>query len=115
MTFVGSGRGIGQAIATAFAKAGADVAIIDLKVENLAETKKICEAEGAKVVAYACDVTKEAMVKETVAKIEKDMGPIYVIVINAGGVSTRPFHMETLERFWYQVELNFKAVCASGD
>lgn len=33
------------------------------------------------------------------------------MVNNAGGVSTRPFHMETMERFWYQVELNFKAVC----
>lgn len=43
-------------------------------------------------------------------KIEKDAGPIYVVVNNAGGVSTRPFHMETMERFWYQIELNFKAV-----
>ena len=42
--------------------------------------------------------------------IERDVGKIYVVVNNAGGVSTRPFHMETMERFWYQVELNFKAV-----
>ena len=42
--------------------------------------------------------------------IERDVGKIYVVVNNAGGVSTRPFHMETIERFWYQVELNFKAV-----
>jgi NAD(P)-dependent dehydrogenase (short-subunit alcohol dehydrogenase family) len=110
--FLGSARGIGQAIATAFAKAGADVALIDLKLENLAETKKICEAEGVKAVPYACDVTKDQLVKETVKAIEKDLGPIYVMVNNAGGVSTRPFHMETMERFWYQVELNFKAVCS---
>jgi NAD(P)-dependent dehydrogenase (short-subunit alcohol dehydrogenase family) len=82
-----------------------------LKLENLTETKKLCEAEGAKKVkAYACDVTKEAVVKATVAEIEKDLGPVYAVVNNAGGVSTRPFHMESMERFWYQIELNFKAV-----
>jgi NAD(P)-dependent dehydrogenase (short-subunit alcohol dehydrogenase family) len=81
-----------------------------LKLENLTETKKLCEAEGAKAFPYACDVTKDELVKSTVKQIEKDIGPIYVVVNNAGGVSTRPFHMETMERFWYQVELNFKAV-----
>jgi NAD(P)-dependent dehydrogenase (short-subunit alcohol dehydrogenase family) len=50
------------------------------------------------------------VVKQTVKTIESDVGKIYVVVNNAGGVSTRPFHMETMERFWYQVELNFKAV-----
>lgn len=59
---------------------------------------------------YACDVTKDDTVRETVSRIEKEAGPIYVVVNNAGGVSTRPFHMETMERFWYQIELNFKAV-----
>jgi NAD(P)-dependent dehydrogenase (short-subunit alcohol dehydrogenase family) len=107
----GSARGIGQATAIAFAKAGADVAIIDLKLENLAGTKKACESHGVKASAYVCDVTKDHLVKSTVAQIEKDMGPIYCVVNNAGGVSTRPFHMETMERFWYQIELNFKAVC----
>jgi NAD(P)-dependent dehydrogenase (short-subunit alcohol dehydrogenase family) len=106
----GSARGIGQAIAIAFAKAGADVAILDLKLENLAETKKLCEVEGVKAYPYQCDVTKDDIVKSTVEKIEKEMGPVYVVVNNAGGVSTRPFHMETMERFWYQIELNFKAV-----
>ena len=106
----GSARGIGQAIAIAFAKAGANVAIIDLKFENLAETKKFCEAEGVKAYPYVCDVTKDDLVKSTVAKIEKDMGPIYVVVNNAGGLSARPFHMENMDRFWYQIELNFKAV-----
>jgi len=91
------------------AKAGADVAIIDLALKNLEKTKEICEAQGVEVIPYACDVTKDEIVKETVQKIEKDLGPIYVVVNNAGGVSTRPFHMETMERFWYMIELNFKA------
>ena len=107
---VGAGRGIGQAIATCMAKAGADVAIIDLSVDRLETTKKLCEAEGVKVIPYACDVTKDHIVKETVQKIEKELEPIYIVVNNAGGVSTRPFHMETMESFWYQIELNFKAV-----
>ena len=81
-----------------------------MKVENLTETKKLCEAEGVKAYPFACDVTNDEQVKKTVEAIKKDIGPIDVCVNNAGGVATRPFHMETMERFWYMVELNFKAV-----
>lgn len=79
-------------------------------MENLGETVKSCEAEAVKVLAYACDVTNAEQVKNTVQKIEKDFGKIDTLVNNAGGVSTRPFHMEKLETFFHQIDLNFKAV-----
>lgn len=72
----GAGRGIGAAIAESLAKSGADVAILDLKVETQAQTKEACQAHGVHVEAYACDVTDIDMVVSTFDKIEKDLGPI---------------------------------------
>lgn len=68
--------GIGRAIAEALAASGANVAVIDLKVENLSETKAACESLGVRVMSYACDVTDGARVKSTFDSIRKDMGPI---------------------------------------
>ena len=52
----GAGRGIGQGIAIAFARAGATLALLDLKKENLASTVKQCEELGSKVLPIACNV-----------------------------------------------------------
>lgn len=68
--------GIGRAIAEALAASGANVAVIDLKVESLSETKAACESLGVRAMSYACDVTDGARVKSTFDSIRKDMGPI---------------------------------------
>ena len=68
--------GIGRAIAEALAASGANVAVIDLREENLAETKVACESLGVRVMPYACDVTDGSRVKSTFDSIRKDMGPI---------------------------------------
>jgi NAD(P)-dependent dehydrogenase (short-subunit alcohol dehydrogenase family) len=72
----GAGRGIGAAIAESLAKSGADVAILDLTVENLAETKAACKNHVLKVQPYACDVSDEATVRDVFEAIEKELGPI---------------------------------------
>ncbi|KAF2004911.1 NAD(P)-binding protein [Amniculicola lignicola CBS 123094] len=105
----GAGRGIGAAVAEALSKSGADVAILDLTVENLEETKGTCEAQGVKVQAYACDVADEVTVRETFGNIEKDLGPIDILVNNAGILDQRPFIMSDFSSFWRQIEVNFKA------
>jgi meso-butanediol dehydrogenase/(S,S)-butanediol dehydrogenase/diacetyl reductase len=58
----GAGRGIGQGIAIAFARAGATLALFDLKKENLASTVKQCEELGSKVLPIACNVADTAAV-----------------------------------------------------
>ena len=72
----GAGRGIGAAIAESLAKSGADIAILDLDVGNLEDTKKACLAHKGKVEAFGCDVTDEARVKEVFEQVEKQLGPI---------------------------------------
>lgn len=63
----GAARGIGKCTATAFAEAGADVAIVDLDIEVAEQTaREIAEATGRKVIAIKCDVTKEDDVQKMV-------------------------------------------------
>lgn len=72
----GAGRGIGAAIAEALAKSGANIAILDLSVERLENTKETCQAHGVKVQTHACDVTNIEIFNATLNKIESDLGPI---------------------------------------
>jgi NAD(P)-dependent dehydrogenase (short-subunit alcohol dehydrogenase family) len=63
----GAGRGIGQGIAIAFAKAGATLSLVDLKKENLDETVKECENLGSEVLAQACNVVDTKAVDAALA------------------------------------------------
>jgi NAD(P)-dependent dehydrogenase (short-subunit alcohol dehydrogenase family) len=105
----GAGQGIGAAISEALAKSGANVAILDLKLENLVKTKEACLQHGIKVVDFACDVTDATKIKEVMDNVEKELGPINVLVNNAGIFDQRPFVMSTFDGFWRQIEVNFKA------
>ncbi|ORY11102.1 hypothetical protein BCR34DRAFT_664558 [Clohesyomyces aquaticus] len=105
----GAGRGIGAAISESLAKSGANVAILDLKVENLEDTRKACEALGVKVGVYACDVSDRKAVVEIFDRIENELGSIEVLVNNAGILNQRPLIMSEFDDFWRQIEVNFKA------
>ena len=70
----GAARGIGKCTATAFAEAGADVAIVDLDIETAKKTAaELAEKTGRKVIAIQTDCTNkeqvDAMVEEVVAKL----------------------------------------------
>jgi NAD(P)-dependent dehydrogenase (short-subunit alcohol dehydrogenase family) len=105
----GAAQGIGAAISEALAKSGANVAILDLTVEKLGQTKLACESHGVAVQAYACDVADSSAVSSTFDSIAKDLGPIDILVNNAGILDQRPFIMSTFDGFWKQIEVNFKA------
>lgn len=72
----GAAQGIGAAIAVSLAESGASVAILDLSVAEQKATQQACESHGAKVKAYACDVSDQDAVVKTIAAIEKDLGAI---------------------------------------
>jgi NAD(P)-dependent dehydrogenase (short-subunit alcohol dehydrogenase family) len=81
----GAGRGIGAAIALAFAHEGASVALAELDIEIADKTaERIRQETGANVVAIRTDVTQSASVKEAVAQTEAHFGPLDVLVNNAG-------------------------------
>ncbi|KAH8730338.1 short chain dehydrogenase/reductase-like protein SDR [Phaeosphaeriaceae sp. PMI808] len=105
----GAGQGIGAAISEALAKSGANVAILDLKIEKLKNTKAACLQHGVEILDFECDVTGEDNIKSVIDQVENQLGPIDVLVNNAGIFDQRPFIMSTFESFWRQIEVNFKA------
>ena len=81
----GGARGIGKAIALAFAKAGANVAILDIGSQEAAEeTVAELESLGVKGKAFHCDVTDFAATKDVVTRVKKEFGSVDLLVNNAG-------------------------------
>lgn len=78
----GGGRGIGQVICLQLAKAGADIAIFSRS--GAAETVKLIEAEGGKVLDIIADATKEDQVAAGIQKIIDVYGHLDIVVNNAG-------------------------------
>jgi len=88
----GAAAGLGRAMALEFAKAGASVAICDLKAELAQETVKLCEEAGAKAKFYNLNITDEALVESVKNEIMKDFGKVDILVNNAG-VTVHPDKM----------------------
>ena len=82
----GSSRGIGLAIATGLARAGARIVLNGVNHARLEQTRTLLAAQfGEKsVLAQAFDVTDQDLVREGVDAIESDVGPIEILVNNAG-------------------------------
>ncbi|MBO4287369.1 MAG: 3-oxoacyl-[acyl-carrier-protein] reductase [Kiritimatiellae bacterium] len=80
----GAARGIGQAITLKLAEGGADVAICDLNVEWLEETKAKVEALGRKALPLAVDVSNGDQVNACIDTVLKEFGKIDIMVNNAG-------------------------------
>jgi 2-hydroxycyclohexanecarboxyl-CoA dehydrogenase len=104
----GAGRGIGRAIALRLAAHGDEVAIGDIRTGDAAETVTAIEETGGRAVAVELDVTDSASVASAVEQTLDLLGPVEILVNNAGWDEMRPF-LETEEPFWDRViEVNFK-------
>ena len=105
----GGGRGIGKAIAAAYAREGTKLALCARTASELEQA--VAEIRGLKadVEGWTCDVSLEEPVKEFVAKVQKRFGRIDVLVNNAG-VMTRPTPMAELEvKKWdYTIAVNLR-------
>ncbi len=80
----GAARGIGKSIALAFARAGADVVVADVNLEEAEKTAKEIEGLGGKALALTVDVTDYAKVEEAVNKILDKFTKVDILVNNAG-------------------------------
>ncbi len=99
----GGARGIGEAISRTLAADGHRVAVADINEDGAAET-----ASRIGGFAVRMDITETASVDEAVRAVESSLGPVEILVNNAGWDEFRPF-LETDEAFWERIiEINFK-------
>jgi 2-hydroxycyclohexanecarboxyl-CoA dehydrogenase len=104
----GAGRGIGRAIALELAARGDAVVVGDILEREAIATVAAAEDAGGRAVAIPIDVTRSESVETAVREAGDTLGPIEILVNNAGWDELRPF-LETDEDFWDRViEVNFK-------
>ncbi len=80
----GASSGLGADAALAYAKAGADVALLARRAEKLNGVKAEIEKLGRKAIAVVCDVTKEESVKQAIEEVVHAFGKIDILLNNAG-------------------------------
>ena len=106
----GGNRGIGRAIAQRLAALGASVAICGRDVAALEDSAAALKKLGAKTFFQVADVTSAAQVAELVPATERALGPISILVNNAGMGLFGPAHEKT-EAEWDRVlDTNLKSV-----
>ena len=107
----GGARGIGRAVVTAFAEAGADVAIGDFRLEEAKATAlEISESTGRRVVAVRADVTSLDEVQALRDETLRLFGKIDVLVNSAGWDRLLPFVKTTPDMWDRVIAINFKGV-----
>jgi 2-hydroxycyclohexanecarboxyl-CoA dehydrogenase len=92
----------------ALAADGRVVVVADIRRDDVFETAAAVEAAGSRAAAVELDVTDGASVAQGVRRAEEALGPVEIVVNNAGWDELRPF-LETDEDFWDRViEINLK-------
>ncbi len=84
IAITGGGRGLGRAMALAFAGRGGHVALLDLNQADLDETRRLVEAQGVRAATYITDVAREADVVAALDGVVRDLGGLDVMINNAG-------------------------------
>ncbi len=106
----GGSRGIGRAVALALAEAGADVAVNYREQADAAEavTGLVC-AMGRRAIAVAADVSEDAAVNAMLARVDAELGPVGVLVNNAGIALIRGLDDLTEAEFDLTIRVNLKS------
>ena len=95
----GGGGGIGGATCRRFASEGAQVAVFDMNLEAAEKVVADIRANGGQAAAFACNITDRAQVDAAVAAAQTQLGPIAVLVNNAGWDVFKPF-LKTVPAEW---------------
>ncbi len=106
----GASYGIGFAIASSYAAAGAKIAFNDINQELVDKGLASYKEAGIDAKGYVCDVTDEkGGVAETTKKITKDLGPIDILVNNAGIIRRVPMHEMSAEEWRKVIDIDLNA------
>jgi 3-oxoacyl-[acyl-carrier protein] reductase len=106
----GGSRGIGRAIALQLASLGADVAICGRDAAKLSESEAKLRETGARVIAISANVTRTNEVTGLVQRVWTELGPIALLVNNAGMGLFGPVHEKSEEEWDRLMNTNLKSV-----
>jgi len=105
----GASRGIGRGIAEVFAEEGADVAVNYVSnAEEAEETARIVRSKGRRAIIAKGDVSKRADVEAMFDQTERELGPVDVLVNNAGIETIVPFLELTDDQWTRLVDINLR-------
>jgi 3-oxoacyl-[acyl-carrier protein] reductase len=114
----GASSGIGRATAELLAECGAAVAInYRQNAEGAESARAAIEAKGGRAIAIQADVTRATDVRQLVSRAAEELGPIDVLVNNAGSLVERLKLLDLTEERWdYVLDLNLKSafLCAQA-
>lgn len=107
----GAASGMGFGISAALAQAGANVAMIDIRADALAEAKARLHNFGDRIETYVSDVSDAAMLEETAREIDRRFGKLHIVCNNAG-VSMHGVPLEdiALTEWEWVIGVNIKGV-----
>jgi len=104
----GGARGIGKAIALAFVREGARLALVDVDKGILESARNEIKKNKEEVIAISCDITKSSDVRKMVDHVQKGSGRIDILVNNAGIIRRGTIETVTEEDWDRVIEVNLK-------
>src|SRR5438445_2453424 len=102
----GAGRGIGRDIAQRLGREGYACGLIARTKSQLDETAELIKQKGGKALVTPTDVSKREQVLASVEAVERELGPISVLINNAGAYLRKPFIETAEEDFDFQLKVN---------
>src|SRR5882757_9913753 len=106
----GAASGMGEGIARLFAREAAAVALVDVQAAKGAAVAEQIRAEGGRAIFIECDIAKEAAVRASIERTEKEFGGLQIIVNCAGIVQIKLLH-ELNEADWDRLmNINVKSI-----
>lgn len=106
-----SSRGLGRAIAEELAGEGCDLILCARDAERLAQTRdEIARSAGVRIFARPTDLTDSAAIEALIREGVEEIGPVDVLVTNAGGPPAGPFESHSREAWRAAVQLNLESV-----
>ncbi|HYE45213.1 MAG TPA: SDR family oxidoreductase [Caulobacter sp.] len=112
---LGASSGLGRSMALSLASEGVSVALAARRTDRLAELAAECEAPGVRALPIAWDLSDRSVIDANVTAIERDLGPVDILINNTGGPPPTPAAGQDAELWIAQFQAMVASVIAITD